>query len=86
VYIPLPFKEIEMARECSVCGKAARTGKVIVRHGLEKRKGGIGLHTTGISTRRFLPNLHRVRCMENGTPVRQRVCAACIKAGKVTKA
>ncbi len=75
-----------MARVCDICGKGPRSGSSIVRHGMEKRKGGIGLHITGISKRKFLPNLHRIRVMENGGVRRRSVCAACIKAGKVTKA
>ena len=75
-----------MARVCDICGKGPRTGNTIVRHGLAKYKGGIGMHTTGINKRRFLPNLQRVRAMEGGTAVRRVVCTSCIKAGKVTKA
>jgi len=75
-----------MARVCQICGKGPVTGNRIVRHGLQKSKGGIGLHTTGISRRRFLPNLQRVRVAENGGVVRRNVCAGCIRAGKVTKA
>lgn len=75
-----------MARSCEVCGKGVRTGNSIVRHGMEKRKGGIGLHTTGVTKRRFLPNLQKVRVRENGGVVRKTVCTACIKSGKITKA
>ena len=75
-----------MARVCDVCGKGARSGSRIVRHGMPKKKGGIGLHTTGITQRRFLPNLHRVRVLTASGPVRKTVCATCIKSGKVTKA
>ena len=75
-----------MGRECEVCGKGPRTGNTIVRHGMPKKKGGIGLHTTGISRRRFMPNLHKVRVIENGASVRRTVCAACIRHGRVTKA
>ena len=75
-----------MAKVCEICGKTVRSGNSIVRHGLEKRKGGIGLHTTGVNKRRFLPNLQRVRVTENGGVRRRTVCAACIKAGKVQKA
>jgi large subunit ribosomal protein L28 len=75
-----------MARVCEVCGKGVRSGNKIVRHGLQKSKGGIGLHTTGVTKRRFLPNLHKIRVAENGGVKRRRVCAACIKAGKVVKA
>ena len=75
-----------MAKSCELCGKGPRSGNTIVRHGLAKKKGGIGLHITGVTKRRFLPNVHRVRVLENGTKRRRIVCAACIKAGKVVKA
>ena len=75
-----------MARICDICGKGVRAGNSIVRHGLAKKKGGIGMHTTGVTRRRFLPNLHRVRVIDNGNVKRCTVCAACIKAGRVTKA
>ena len=75
-----------MSKRCETCGKGPRVGNVIVRRGLAKKKGGIGLHTTGINRRRFLPNLQRVRVIENGGVVRRTVCAACIKQGKVQKA
>jgi large subunit ribosomal protein L28 len=74
-----------MAKACEICGKGIRTGNSIVRHGLEKSKGGIGLHTTGINRRKFLPNLQRVRVSENGGRRRRIVCTACIKAGRVVK-
>ncbi|OGV63737.1 MAG: 50S ribosomal protein L28 [Lentisphaerae bacterium RIFOXYC12_FULL_60_16] len=75
-----------MPRSCDICGKAVRIGRSIVRHGMSKKQGGIGLHTTGISRRLFAPNLHRVRVAENGGTRRRVVCTACIKSGKVAKA
>jgi large subunit ribosomal protein L28 len=75
-----------MAKKCEVCGKGPKAGSTIVRHGLRKSKGGIGLHTTGISKRRFLPNLQRIRVSENGGVKRKIVCASCLRSGKVTKA
>ena len=74
-----------MSRICAFCGKEPQTGNHIVRHGLAKYKGGIGLHTTAVTPRRFLPNLHSVRCVVNGTVMRRTVCAACIKSGRVVK-
>jgi ribosomal protein L28 len=54
---------------------------------LKKVKGGIGLHTTGISKRRFEPNLMNVHVRKpNGQTCHMKVCAACLKAGRVTKA
>lgn len=75
-----------MSRTCDVCGKSPITGNRIVRHGLAKKKGGIGLHTTGITRRRFLPNLQKIRVISGGSTIRQTVCTECIKAGKVVKA
>lgn len=75
-----------MSRVCEICGKKPVTGNRIIRKGLAKYKGGIGLHTTAVTPRRFMPNLQNVRSLENGTTVRRTVCTACIKAGKVTKA
>jgi len=75
-----------MSQNCQVCGKGLRFGSVIVRHGLPKAKGGIGLHTTGISKRKFKPNLQKIHVVENGTVKIRRVCTRCIKSGKVAKA
>lgn len=75
-----------MSRECDICGKAGTTGNTIVRHGMAKKKGGIGLHTTGISRRRFVPNIQRVRVVENGGVVRKAVCTRCIKSNRIVKA
>jgi large subunit ribosomal protein L28 len=75
-----------MARVCEICGKGPSTGNTIVRHGLAKSKGGIGMHTTGINKRRFLPNLQRVRVKEGGTSCRRMVCTSCLKQDKVVKA
>ncbi|HNX34891.1 MAG TPA: 50S ribosomal protein L28 [Kiritimatiellia bacterium] len=76
-----------MSRVCEICGKGPRSGNTIVRHGLAKAKGGIGLHTTGITKRRFLPNLQNVRAKTGeGGVGRMTVCASCIKQGKVVKA
>ena len=76
-----------MSKVCEICGKGPRTGNKIVRRGLEKKKGGIGLHTTGVVRRRYLPNLQRIRVVKpGGGAQRVRVCASCIKSGKVQKA
>ena len=76
-----------MSRVCEICGKGPSVGNVIVRKGSPKYKGGIGLHTTGITKRRFLPNLQSVRVADaKGNVRRMRVCTRCIKNGKVNKA
>ena len=75
-----------MAHICDICGKVLRKGNIITQRGSPKAKGGIGLHTTGITRRRFLPNLQKIRIMENNGVAIRKVCAACIKSGKVVKA
>jgi large subunit ribosomal protein L28 len=75
-----------MARVCEICGKAPHVGNRIIRHGLPKKKGGIGLHTTGITRRRFLPNIQRVRVRKTGGSHVMSVCTSCIKAGRIQKA
>ena len=75
-----------MSRVCYFTGKKPRAGKKIARRGIAKRSGGIGLKTTGITTRRFLPNLQSVKIIENGTVKTVRVSAKYLKTGRVQKA
>ncbi|MDY5954590.1 MAG: 50S ribosomal protein L28 [Kiritimatiellia bacterium] len=75
-----------MSRVCEICGKSPMTGNRIVRHGLAKAKGGIGLHTTGITRRRFMPNLRSVRVKDGTNTRRITVCAACLKSANIVKA
>lgn len=76
-----------MARVCEYSGKRPQRGKTIVRRGKAKREGGIGQNVTGISKRRWKPNLQKIRIVdENGTVRRIKVCARYIRAGKFTKA
>jgi large subunit ribosomal protein L28 len=70
---------------CEICGRIAHRGRQISRRGLAKKKGGVGKKITGISHRTFKPNLQRVRAVVKGQVTRIRVCAACIRAGKVIK-
>ena len=74
-------------KTCSICGKKPLTGNSISRRGLAKKTGGIGKKITGITRRRFFPNLQRVKAvLSNGTVCRISVCVSCLKAGKVKKA
>lgn len=75
-----------MARVCAICGKKPVAGRHITRRGLAKKKGGVGRRITGVSRRRFMPNLQSVRAIIDGKKKKMLVCAACIKAGKVEKA
>ncbi len=76
-----------MGRECAITGKKTVAGRSIIRKGLAKKKGGIGLHVTSATKRTFKANLQRVRIKdENGTVRRVWVSAKAIKSGLVTKA
>ena len=74
-----------MSKICIVCGKRPVAGRMISRSGLAKSKGGVGQRITGISRRRFLPNLQMVRAVIHGKTKRVRVCTKCLKAGKIQK-
>ena len=74
-----------MARVCEYSGKRPQVGKRVVRRGKAKREGGIGQNVTGISKRRWLPNIQRVKARVNGATKRMNVCTRCIKAGKVPR-
>lgn len=75
-----------MAQECALCGKRAQFGNQITRRGLAVKKGGVGQNTTGITRRKFYPNLQRVKANLNGTIRRIRVCSRCLKSGNLVKA
>ena len=74
-----------MSKVCEICGKGPDTGNKISRRGLAKKKGGVGKRVTGVSRRTFLPNLQKVRAVVDGRTKTIRVCAKCIRAGKITK-
>ena len=74
-----------MARECYICGKKPVSGSSISRRGMAKSKGGVGQRVTGVTKRRFLPNLQSVKAVVDGKNKKIKVCAKCIKAGKVIK-
>jgi len=74
-----------MSRVCEICGKSTAAGSSIARRGRPKRLGGVGLKTTGVTKRKFRPNIQRVRAMVNGGPRRIKVCAQCIKSGLIKK-
>lgn len=75
-----------MGKECDTCGKKPMFGNQYARRGLAKYKGGVGIKTTGVSRRKFIPNLQNVRIEErNGTVRRARVCTKCLKSGMIKK-
>ena len=62
-----------MAQTCDICGKGPRYGNNIS-------------HAHNVTRRRWNPNLQVIKVLVNGAPQRLRVCASCIKSGKVVKA
>lgn len=75
-----------MSRECESCGKTVTFGNSISTRGLAKYKGGVGIKTTGITRRKFKPNIQKIRVeTKNGTVCRARICTKCIRAGRVKK-
>lgn len=74
-----------MSRICEICEKKTTFGNTISRRGLAKYLGGVGVKKTGVSRRRFLPNVQLVRVEIEGEVRRAKICTRCIKSGKVTK-
>jgi large subunit ribosomal protein L28 len=74
-----------MARVCEFCGKRTESGGQIARRGLPKKKGGIGLRITGHTLRKFKPNIQKVSAVVDGKVMRVRLCARCLKRGRVQK-
>ena len=70
-----------MSNTCAVCGKGPQFGQNI-RH---VHSGSWALRAPR-TKRRWLPNLQTVRTVKDGTPMKLRVCAKCLKAGKVVRA
>lgn len=50
-----------MARVCSIRGSRVRSGGIINRSGLAKKKGGIGRHVTKVVKRKVSPNIQSKR-------------------------
>ena len=75
-----------MARICELTGKGPMKGSIIWRSGKPKKQGGIGTHITGITKRRFLPNLQRVKAVVDGEVRYVRVSTRAIKRGLIVKA
>lgn len=74
-----------MSRACEICGKSTQFGRTIATRGRAKRLGGVGIKTTGVTKRKFKPNIQKVRALVDGRPSRMKVCTKCIKSGRVVK-
>lgn len=69
-----------MASICAVCGKGPQYGQNI-RH---VHSGSWALRAPR-TKRRWLPNLQSARIMVKDTPTNVKVCAKCLKKGKVAR-
>ena len=76
-----------MSQQCEVCGKKPSMGNQIEIRGKAKYLGGVGTKVTGITRRKFKPNLQSVKVSTtNGTVKTMRVCTQCIRTGTIRKA
>jgi large subunit ribosomal protein L28 len=62
-----------MAAVCVICGKTPFFGMQVS-------------HSHRRSSKRWNPNVQRVRAVVNGTPKRVNACTSCLKAGRVQRA
>jgi large subunit ribosomal protein L28 len=74
-----------MSRECYYTGKRTSFGNKIARRGKAKYLGGVGRKITGISRRKFKPNIQKVHAVVDGKAQRVRVSAKALKMGLVQK-
>jgi large subunit ribosomal protein L28 len=75
-----------MARQCEICAKKVQMGNRIETRGKAKYLGGVGTKITGITRRKFVPNLQKIHVtLPNGTNKSMRVCVQCIRSGVVRK-
>ena len=74
-----------MGMQCAICGKKPVLGNQYARRGKAKYLGGVGRKVTGISRRKFKPNLQHIRVQINGAVRQLRVCVQCMRSGRVQR-
>ncbi|MCG8407175.1 MAG: 50S ribosomal protein L28 [Phycisphaerales bacterium] len=74
-----------MPRVCHFTGKRTRAGRSYSHRGKAKYLGGVGTKVTGITKRKFKPNIQRVRALIDGKICRIKVSAKAIRMGLVVK-
>lgn len=74
-----------MPRVCYFTGKKTTFGRRKTTRGKAKYLGGVGTKITGISHRKFKPNIQTVRAVIDGQTVRIKASAKAIKMGLVVK-
>jgi len=75
-----------MSRVCYFTGKRTVAGRSIARRGKAKHLGGVGRKVTGVTKRKFKPNIQKVRAVVDGRVCRIKVSAKAIRMGLVQKA
>lgn len=74
-----------MSRVCHFTGKRTVAGRSIARRGKAKHLGGVGRKVTGVTKRKFKPNIQRVRAIIDGRVCRIKVSAKAIRMGLIQK-
>jgi len=74
-----------MSRECYFTGKRTISGRTIKRRGKAKHLGGVGRKVTGITKRKFKPNIQKVHAVIDGRVCRIKVSAKAIRMGLIIK-
>ena len=66
-------REITMSKVCAICGKGPSFGNNVS-------------HAHNKTRRTWLPNIQKVKAINNGTVRSVKVCTRCIRSGRITKA
>jgi large subunit ribosomal protein L28 len=88
VCVPRPPAGLEvwvMTKACEFTGRTVSFGNSKQYRGKAKYLGGVGKKITGISRRKFKPNLQKVKCVIDGETRKVWVSAAAIRSGLVVK-
>jgi large subunit ribosomal protein L28 len=74
-----------MPRVCYFTGRKTSFGKQVTHRGKAKYLGGVGTKVTGITRRKFKPNIQKVRAVVDGQVVRIKVSTKAIRNGMISK-
>jgi len=74
-----------MPRVCHFTGRRTSVGNTIARRGKAKYLGGVGVKTTGVTKRKFKPNIQKVRAVIDGRIVRVKASTKAIRSGLIVK-
>ena len=74
-----------MPRVCYFTGKKTTFGNQVTHRGKAKYLGGVGTKITGITSRKFRPNIQKVRAVVDGQIVRIKVSTKAIRNGMIVK-